>query len=339
MCSRFFGLAHTAAMLSPRHLSLLGSEFGLEVQDLRWLRSSQNHVYECGPPTAPSILRVSCDRGRTLEEVEAELAWIDRLHDIGIPVSRARRSRHGRRCEVVVIDGVTHLVVQFDRAPGRPVELPDLTLELHTELGELTGRLHAASFDDPTAVSQPPLTARQPWYRSRLLTDDLERFTDPSAGDFRIAVQRLVERLRPRVDHRLGLLHADISFSNVFLDGAGLALFDFDNCEFGAIEQDFATILFDSIYCRLLHRVPTDELPTRVAERWQAFLVGYRRIRPSVEIDLELLREFLVLREAIIYVHYGRTVDLTTVRPGFREGMDEMRRNVEADVTPVAGFA
>lgn len=325
-------------MLSPRHLDLLGSEFGLEAQDLRWLRSSQNHVYECGPPTDLSILRVSCDRGRTLPEVEAELAWIDRLHDLGIRVSRARRSRNGRRCEAVVIDGVTHLAVQFDRAPGRPVELTDLTLDLHAELGELTGRLHAASFDDPTAVPQPALTARQPWCRSRLLTDDLERFTSPDAGDFRVAVRRLVERLRPRVENRLGLLHADLSFSNVFLDGAGLVLFDFDNSEFGAIEQDFATILFDSVYCRLLHRVPTDELPMRVTERWQAFLAGYRRIRPSLEISLELLRTFLVLREAIIYVHYGRTVDLATVRPGFREGMDEMRRNVEADVTPVAGF-
>jgi len=325
-------------MLPSAHLSLLGQPFGLRAEDLRWIRSSQNHVYDCGPSHPPSILRVSAGRGRTLDQIEAELDWIEDLESCRIPVCRARRSANGNRCEVVDIDGVPHLVVQFDKARGRAVETTDLSLELHGRLGELTARLHAAAFDAPPALHRQAFSARGLWHRSRLLNEDLEQFTPPGVEAFRAAVRTLVQRLVEPVSHRLGLLHADLSFSNVFLDGSRLILFDFDNCEFGPIEQDFATLLYDSIYCRLLHRLPADELAPRIRERWDALLAGYRGIRPDVEVDLALLRQFLVLREAIIYTHYCRTLDLTTVLARFRDGMDEMRRSVEADITPVAGF-
>lgn len=323
-------------MLDRRLLTRLGRPFGFEADDLRWIRSSQNHVYECGPPTGPAILRVSSGRGRIVAEVEAELDWIEDLARRGVPVCRARLSSEGKRCHVVSIDGEDHLVACFEKAPGRAVEIADLTPELHARLGELTAGLHAAVFDDRTAEADFS-SARAPWHASRLLNSDLDRYTAKSVDGFRAAVRSLVARLMPQVEHRLGLLHADISFSNVFVDGGGLILFDFDNCEHGPIEQDFATILYDSLYCRLLNRVPADELPCRIGERWDAFLTGYRGVRPHVEIDANLLRQFLVLREAIIYTHYCRTVDLATVRESFREGMDEMRRNVEAAVTPVFG--
>ncbi|AMV18481.1 phosphotransferase enzyme family protein [Planctomyces sp. SH-PL14] len=321
-------------MLDRSLLTRLGRPFGFQADELRWIRSSQNHVYECGSPDDPAVLRVSSGRSRTLAEVEAELDWIENLARQDVPVCRARLSSEGQRCHVVSIDGKDYLVVCFDRAPGRAVEIADLTPEFHARLGEVTARLHAAVFDDRTAAADST-SARAPWHASRLLNGDIERYTAASVGGFRAAARSLVARLAPQVEHRLGLLHADISFSNVFVDDGRLTLFDFDNCEHGPIEQDFATILYDSIYCRLLNRVPADELAARIGERWDAFLAGYRGVRPHVEIDADLLRQFLILREAIIYTHYCRTVDLAAVRESFREGMDEMRRNVEAGATPV----
>ena len=323
-------------MMTAHDLSQLGKPFGLGSEVLRWIRSSQNHVYECNLAGSLSILRVSSGRSRTIDEIETELDWIEDLASRGVPVCRAMSSRNNYRCEVVELDGTTHLVVQFERAPGRAVEQADISPELDAGLGELTARLHAASFDQPGRETTRPV-ARLPWHQSRLLNEDLERFAPPAAESFRNAVRSQVAGLIPRVADRLGLLHADLSFSNVFLDGRRLVLFDFDNCEYGPIEQDFATVLFDSVYCRLLHRVPTDELPQRISERWRAYLAGYRSVRPEVEIDSDLLRRFLILREAIIYIHYCRTVDLSTARAGFREGMEEMRENVEREVTPVSG--
>lgn len=324
-------------MLDRSLLIRLGRPFGFDADEMRWIFSSQNHVYECGPADDPAILRVSSGRGRTRAEVEAELDWIEDLARRGVPVCRARLSGESRRCHVVSIDGEEHLVACFEKAPGRAVEIADLTPELQARLGEVTARLHAAVFDDRTAGPDSH-SARAPWHASRLLNDDLERYTPESVDGFRAAVRSLVRRLAPRVEHRLGLLHADISFSNVFVDDGRLILFDFDNCEHGAIEQDFATILYDSIYCRLIHRVPAEELPLHIGQRWSSFLAGYRGVRPHIEIDGDLLRQFLIVREAIIYTHYCRTVDLATVRESFREGMDEMRRNVEAGVTPVVGW-
>jgi Ser/Thr protein kinase RdoA (MazF antagonist) len=56
----------------------------------------------------------------------------------------------------------------------------------------------------------------------------------------------LVNDLRIDASDPPGLVHGDISFTNVFLDGGTLTLFDFDNCEVGTVVQDLATVLYDA---------------------------------------------------------------------------------------------
>ncbi|WP_425617349.1 phosphotransferase enzyme family protein [Anatilimnocola sp. NA78] len=319
------------SQLDPSLLQLLVEPYGLAAADLRWIRSSQNCVYEhAGDP--PAIVRISHGRGRTLEQVEAEIAWVAELAAQGLPVCQAILSPAGRMCERVIHNGQEFLVVRFQRAPGRKVELADSDAAVYRQLGQLTGRLHEASFARVSDVSTRYHRPR--WFDSRLLTADLERY---AAGQpaFQKWVYGLIAQLAGQTRDALGLVHADIHFGNLFLHDGQLWIFDFDNCEYGSVEQDLATMLYDAIYCRVLNRVPPAEVNTHVRSRWQSFLGGYRTVRRDHAFDEELLRKFLVLREAIIYLHYHRVLDLNSVSRAFLAGLDQMRRNVEQETTEI----
>lgn len=315
--------------LEPRLLPTLIEPYGLAVNALAWIRSSQNCVYEhAGDP--PSIIRISHGRGRTLEQVEAELAWIADLAARGFPVCPAIPSVAGRVCERIVQGNQEFLVVRFQRAPGRKVELADSNSAVYCQLGELTARLHEVSFSNRGGPKSK--YARPQWFDSRLLMADLARYCE-SQPVFRDAVARLVAELAEQTRDSLGLLHADIHFGNLFLNESQqpgmLWIFDFDNCEFGSVEQDLATVLYDAIYCRVLNRFPPEEFDGQMRDRWTSFLRGYHSVRRGYSINENWLRQFLVLREAIIYLHYCRTLDLSTVSPAFLAGLEEMRTNVE----------
>lgn len=314
-------------MLNDQQVRQVCARFGIS-QPIRSIRVSQNEVFEVGSEGGDlSILRVSLGRGRTLNEIEAELDWIEDLAARGIDVCRSRRSPAGRRCERIEDDDSTLLAVHFDRAPGRKVVRADVDRSLYSRLGVLTGKLHAASFDH--SAGQP---SRPAWHQSRLLTTDLDSHAG-SRQTFRSAVRALVEELK-EFPGQQRLVHADISFGNTFLDGSKLWIFDFDNCETAPVEQDLATVLYDGTLCHFMNQVPDDQLSEIVREHWRAFLDGYRSVRKA-QFDIEALRKFAVLREAIIYVHYLRVLDFSVLSDATLEGIDRMRENVERGVTEV----
>lgn len=87
------------------------------------------------------------------------------------------------------------------------------------------------------------------------------------------------------------------------MDGDLLWIIDFDNCEHGHFVQDFATILYDSIYCRVLNKF-ADAGSTTASPRYR-------------------------LREAVIYIHYYRTLDVPALDDSFKAGLEVMRTNIE----------
>lgn len=317
-------------MLEQSQIDAICAPFGIPGDASRLISSSQNSVFDCG--AGLPILRVSHNRDRTVAQVESELDWIEALAARGIKVCRPRRSLNGRRCECVVVDGREFLVVGFDRAPGRKVTVSDVDHALYRLLGQLTARLHAAAFDEENNPASA--TARPFWHQSRLLTGDVAAYLPREQDAFRWQMEALVNELKACVTNT-SLIHADISFTNVFYDGEDLWLFDFDNCERGPIEEDLATVIYDAVYCHWLNRVPPERLRDQVRQSCQAFVSGYETVRPRTKVNMETLRKFLVLREAVIYVHYCRTIDPAKITSGWRAGMDRMRSNVEQRLTEV----
>ncbi|MCF7786942.1 MAG: phosphotransferase [Prosthecobacter sp.] len=321
-------------MIREDHLTLLCKPFGLASCDLKFVRSNQNYVYMCRRKEERCILRISTGRHRSCAQVEAELAWIEFLAAQGVTVCRPIPALNGETCVTLNAEGTVYIVTCFEHAPGRKIMPSDIAPPIYEKLGGLLAQLHSHALKLPEG---PAAETRAQWHESRLLNEDVADLRGRVSPGFLKSLKDLMQKLRklPAAPGSFGLIHADACLGNCFLDGGQLWIFDFDNCEHGHFVQDFATILYDSIYCRVLNQFADEGLNDRIAPLWAGLWKGYSRTGPLPTIEALQLKHFFLLREAVIYIHYHRTLNVTTLDDSFKAGLEVMRRNVEAQTHQV----
>lgn len=315
-------------MILDEHLAMLARPYGFAPGDLEHLRSSQNHVYLAQRGGAKSILRVSKGRHRTRQDVEAELAFVGFLAARGVNVCLPLPAPDGEVCVALSLEGEEHIVTCFEHAPGRKIMPGDIAPPVYEKLGGVLAELHRHTLHLP---ADHAARARPHWHESRLLREDVAELRGRLPPAFVESLGDLMEKLRelPVTRETYGLVHADACLGNCFLDGDRLWVFDFDNCEHGHLAQDFATILYDSIYCRMLNQFADEGLNDRIAPLWAGLWRGYAKAGPLAGVEAVQLKHFFLLREAVIYMHYHRTLDVAAVADSFKAGLEVMRRNVE----------
>lgn len=315
-------------MIQEDHLTQLARPYGFAAGDLEFLRSSQNHVYLVRHGGKQSVLRVSKGRHRTREDVEAELAFVAFLAARGMNVCKPIPTRDGKLCVALSLEGESHVVTCFEHAPGRKITPEDIAPPIYEKLGGVLAQLHTHTLDLPPGH---PALARAHWHESRLLREDMAGLENRFSPGFGASVIDLIDKLRamPVNPMTFGLVHADPCLGNCFLHEDKLWIFDFDNCEQGHFVQDFATILYDSIYCRVLNKFADAGLNDRIAPLWAGLWRGYSRKGPLTEVDPVQFKRFFLLREAIIYGHYQRTLDVASLDDSLKAGLEVMRQNVE----------
>ena len=118
----------------------------------------------------------------------------------------------------------------------------------------------------------------------------------------------LAERLRPEIEalgegsDAFGLIHGDLQISNQILHQGEVGALDFVDCGFGHHLFDIASAL-----------LPAWEGPG-AEERKQAFLRGYRRVRPLPAVQEELLETFALARALSVMRFYLESWDDPAVR-------------------------
>lgn len=322
-----FGVMHPPSLLDE-----LVKPFGLCAEQLDFLRQSQNAVYRARRPSGGvCIIRISEGRHRTRSEVETELEWVSRLAARGISVCAPLPTLAGERCASRREGESEYLVACFQHAPGRQIAPRTDDLAQYSthyrELGRLLGRLHREALPFMPGDTS---WSRASWHESRLVGQDVVAMEERLGEDFCQAMDVLVSDLRQSLDTTVsyGLIHGDVSFNNCFFEGTLPWIFDFDNCEYGSFLQDIATVIYDSIYCKAMNRFADAALHERMFLPLASFLEGYSDTEPGTTIDGSLITKFFLLREAVIYVHYHRTLDVQNLPQSFRDGMEVMRRNV-----------
>lgn len=290
-------------MLNPEILEQLASPFGHSAADAAFIRASQNLVYRIDKPQSRYILRIAANRHLTVPLVGAELKWIQRLSHAGFNTCLPVPANDGRLVIETTIGDDHYFTTCFEHAPGTCTRRKDADETFFVRFGALTGKLHAFACEDRAWQLQ---LARPQWHQSRLLNEDVARVQGVIDPAFEPALRSLINELQqhPYLANNHGLLHGDLGFGNLFDDGQALWLIDFDNCEFGHFLQDLSVVLYDSIYYKALYDCPGEDTSYTMQRYWHAFLKGYQTHTPLDHIDTQVLSQYFLLREALLYVYF-----------------------------------
>jgi Ser/Thr protein kinase RdoA (MazF antagonist) len=197
-----------------------------------------NLVYEYELDKEPLILRISFTPERTLEQIQAELHFINYLSQNGAKVSTPVPSQAGNLVETVQVEGIPFHIVTFVK--GKGMRMPDNGYryragapieEYFRNWGRTLGKMHVL-----TKNYQPvnDLIKRPDWFdlhknRLALVNNLPERLHRVQLG-----IQLIFDEVKslPRNTDYFGLIHGDFNDGNFTVDyeNGDITVYDFDDC-------------------------------------------------------------------------------------------------------------
>jgi Ser/Thr protein kinase RdoA (MazF antagonist) len=247
-----------------------------------------------------SVLRIHRPGYRSDDHIRSELDWMAALARDGIATPAAIRTTSGDVLAVVDCDALPQSR-QCDLlawVEGRPlgtleagVDLDDASLrQAYRTVGEIAARIH----EHGRGWSRPAGFTRRPWDAEALVGDNptFGRFWELEGLDDE--QRRVLFAARDRVRRQLtdfgmssdlyGLTHGDLVPDNLLIGSDGVRIVDFDDCGDSWYGFELTTSVFP------LHGSPGFE-PAR-----DAYIEGYRMIRPLPPAQLEMMPTFLMAR-------------------------------------------
>ena len=258
---------------------------------------SENHTFRVdGPGEARHILRLHRPHYQSRTAIQSELAWLEALEVVDIPVPRVLRARDGTAVQEVAPDRFAALFAFEDGEHPSPDQ--DL-VALFATLGRYAATLHSQVI----GWEQPDRFVRPIWDAIGLL--------EPAGlwGDWRKAphvegevladLTALDARLRADLKiygtdiDRFGLIHADMRLANLLVDGERLVLLDFDDCGFGWFMYDLAASL--SFF----------ETSPQVPALIRSWVGAYMQVRPLKSDDIRMIDAMILLRRMALLAWIG----------------------------------
>jgi Ser/Thr protein kinase RdoA (MazF antagonist) len=237
------------------------------------------------------FLRLTSDRHRARDQLEAELDFVRFLASRGLGVSHPYQSRNARWVETIDVDGDVWHAVAFVAVPGSHFRFfsADVDRPLFHAWGETMAALHVASRD-----FVPASTRRRPhWSAQDTTSCDAGRITLAEIAAHREhALISAWLATRPVTPERWGLIHGDFERTNFVLEHGLIRVYDFDDACYHWYVADIAHALW------AFRNAPPDDRARFLA--W--FLEGYR-VRGPIEPDVrEQLSWFVRLRTLSLFI-------------------------------------
>ena len=245
------------------------------------------------------VLRLHRPGYHTLEELEAERAWVRALAASGIKVPQPVSARDGREYVAVTIAaaGEQRFAGLARWTEGRllaeilaEADDPKSVESYFSQLGAITASMH-----NQASAWRPP-----PGFKRHALDHDGLMGDAPHWGPFwehqslSAGERALLLDVRGRMHATLSalsrdpsvysLIHADMHPGNILVDGKRLTVIDFDDAGFGWHQYDIATAL---TYW---------QGKPNAAQIDRAFFAGYRATRPVPDEALSLIPTFRLIR-------------------------------------------
>jgi Ser/Thr protein kinase RdoA (MazF antagonist) len=223
--------------------------FGIRKSDLKAFSSYEgcaNLVYEFEHEGQPRILRVSFRQDRTVEQIQAELHFVNYLAENGVRVSVPVPSQRGELLETIWVEGIPLHMVCFIKGRGKRVPdngyryREDAPIEEYFQnWGRVLGQMHAL-----TKRYQPVSkeVKRPGWFEVRKPDLAIEARVADRLPVVRSRIESLLEEIRalPRDGDSYGLIHGDFNDGNFTVDytNGDMTVFDFDDsCYFWFIYE------------------------------------------------------------------------------------------------------
>jgi Ser/Thr protein kinase RdoA (MazF antagonist) len=264
----------------------------------RMLNRGFNDVYRVTAASGERyIFRLSHHRVRGAADVKTETDFLLHLARQGVPVARPIETREGDwffRGEAP--EGARECVL-FEELGGRAVDAASIS-DAHAN-GRTLAMLHNA------AESHVATAPRYTLDLDHLLRRPIERlrnsvfFADAAALDELEAIAfRVAERISAFGSLTRTHCHGDChGFNARILDDGRAAFFDFDDGGPGYLAYDLSVFLWAKVsFGRTLHHM------------WDAFVDGYRAVRPIAANDFEAAHAFVIVRHIWLMSEYASRV-------------------------------
>ena len=276
------------SLIAPQALSdLLRASHGLNSAECVLIRSFVNDVYRVRVTTAGRdrtdayALKVYQSGRWEPDEVRWELELVDHVAKAGVPVPRIVPLTDGAPCGILDAAEGPRVYALTEFVVGHKPE-PPFDDALYREFGALIAAFHTST--DGFASRHP----RRPSDLVTLLDRPIERVSAAliDRPDDRRLVLDLGAEARSRLTEassagpgpgpglEYGICHGDVSLDNVFLGPDGLSLHDFDSTAPGWRAADLTGV--------------------SLTPHFEAFVAGYRTVRPLDDADLAAVPWFTV---------------------------------------------
>lgn len=279
-------------------LNAILPQWGLSAAtELRLLTLSENATFFAKDPLRhnPVILRVHRPDYHSPAEIESELAWIQALRAKDVLNTPALVLLRDGRTIASFPDGKeTRYVVGFEFIEGKAPDADEQLIPGFELLGQTSAKLH----NHAQTWQKPKMFSRKHW--------DFESAfgAQPLWGNWRAALgltpegQEVLEKLcvllEEKLNHygkapnRYGLIHADLRLANLMVKERDLAVIDFDDCGTSWFVYDFASA------------ISFHELSPMVPALQEAWLKGYKSIRPLTAEDEAMIPTFIMFRRLLL---------------------------------------
>ena len=290
------------------HLSLLANE-SLELWDLpagskaRLINVSENETFLVEAPDGfKSILRIHREDYHTETAIACEHAWSRSLNEEGgVKTPDILPGRNGSTIQSATSTalGQKRYLAMFEFVEGsEPDQQDDLTGGFE-ELGEIAAKTHLHSID----WERPEPFERLVWDLDTVFGKEATWGNWRDGPNIGQQTREVLEKVEATVIERLtrygrgtdrfGLIHADMRLANLLITKGETRLIDFDDCGLGWLMYDFAA------------GISFMEDDPRIPELKQAWVRGYRSVRPLSEEDEAEIPTFVMMRRLALLAWIG----------------------------------
>ncbi|MHA2363247.1 MAG: phosphotransferase enzyme family protein [Candidatus Hodarchaeales archaeon] len=288
-------------------LNLISELYGIKSSQLNHTGGFENLVYSYSYDNKEFILRIKKDvnlNRKSIEQIEAEVNWINYLDKNNIPVSAPQLSKNGKYIEQVDLNNTTFFVVSFQKAPGTYINYRDpeeWNEGLWERIGEIVGKMHNLS------------TKYQPEGNYKRIEFEEDEFLKMekilNAEKDKIIIdkyKKILAKILPlsKSQDAYGLVHGDLNWGNYFIHKKKeITIFDFDSCCYNWFIYDIAIAIYTFIW----------DDSREVAISWfekiiPFFWKGYTKYYSLDEKWIKMMSEFLYLHDFFLYTAISETI-------------------------------